>query len=87
MEVTSETTISDIKRIYRKKSLIMHPDKNPEDPNANQKFIELTKAYTVTQFLTFRHSLMKKLSRTISSLETQTERVPCTLQLHSLGSF
>jgi translocation protein SEC63 len=46
MEVTSDTSMSDIKRIYRKKSLLMHPDKNPDDPNANQKFIELTKAYT-----------------------------------------
>mmetsp|Transcript_43627 Transcript_43627/g.89910 ORF Transcript_43627/g.89910 Transcript_43627/m.89910 type:complete len:665 (-) Transcript_43627:139-2133(-) len=34
-----------IKRAYRKFSLIYHPDKNPDDPLAASRFIQITKAY------------------------------------------
>lgn len=35
----------DIKQAYRKLALVMHPDKNPEDPEARNKFMRLTNAY------------------------------------------
>merc|ERR1719326_1646485 len=34
-----------IKKAYRKLSLLYHPDKNPDDPLAASKFIQITKAY------------------------------------------
>eukprot|EP00440_Ansanella_granifera_P053192 gb/GFBE01057668.1/.p1 GENE.gb/GFBE01057668.1/~~gb/GFBE01057668.1/.p1 ORF type:complete len:672 (+),score=172.46 gb/GFBE01057668.1/:1-2016(+) len=34
-----------IKRAYRKLSLVYHPDKNPDDPLAASRFIQITKAY------------------------------------------
>jgi DnaJ-class molecular chaperone len=36
---------SDIQRAYRRQALILHPDRNPEDPNASNKFLELKEAY------------------------------------------
>ena len=38
-----------IKKAYRKLSLKWHPDKNPNDKAASNKFVELTKAYAVMQ--------------------------------------
>lgn len=40
-----------IKKAYRQMSLIWHPDKNPENPEATAEFIKLTKAYNVSQQL------------------------------------
>jgi len=46
LEVSSSATDSEIKKAYRKMSLIYHPDKNPDDPLASARFIQVTKAYT-----------------------------------------
>ena len=47
LEVDNDADIRAIKKAYRRKSLVMHPDKNPDDPLAVQEFIKLTKAYAV----------------------------------------
>ena len=62
--VGNDATIKDIKKAYRRLSLTMHPDKNPDNPLAVQEFIKLTKAYSVSihsQNLTYmcRFSLMR----------------------------
>jgi translocation protein SEC63 len=46
--VSTEATIKEIKKAYRRLSLEMHPDKNPDNPLAVQEFIRLTKAYNVS---------------------------------------
>ena len=48
--VGNDASIRDIKKAYRKLSLTMHPDKNPDNPLAVQEFIKLTKAYSVSFF-------------------------------------
>jgi len=43
-----------IRKAYRRLSLQMHPDKNPDNPLAVQEFIRLTKAYNVrTRIITY----------------------------------
>ena len=37
----------EIKRSYRKLAVKFHPDKNPDDPHAEEKFKELGEAYDV----------------------------------------
>ena len=39
----------EIKKEYRRKSLYMHPDKNPGNPLATQEFLRLSKAYKVSK--------------------------------------
>ena len=50
LDIPNEASPRDIKKQYRKLSLSMHPDKNPDNPLAVQEFIRLTKAYNVSSF-------------------------------------
>jgi molecular chaperone DnaJ len=47
LEVTRTATADEIKRSYRKLAVKFHPDKNPNDPHAEEKFKELGEAYDV----------------------------------------
>ena len=45
LEVEPGASPRDIKKAFRKLSLIHHPDKNPNNPDAEQQFVLLSKAY------------------------------------------
>jgi translocation protein SEC63 len=45
LDVTPDVDTKKLKSQYRRLSLKYHPDKNPDDPAANQRFIDLAKAY------------------------------------------
>jgi molecular chaperone DnaJ len=45
--VSREATEEEIKRSYRKLAVKFHPDKNPDDPHAEEQFKELGEAYDV----------------------------------------
>ena len=45
--VSKEATPEEIKKAYRKLSLKYHPDRNPDDPSAAERFKEATEAYEV----------------------------------------
>jgi len=47
LDIPNDATDKQIKKQYRKRSLELHPDKNPDNPLAVQEFIRLTKAYNV----------------------------------------
>src|SRR5213595_2786594 len=47
VEVQRTATADEIKRSYRKLAVRFHPDKNPNDPHAEEKFKELGEAYDV----------------------------------------
>lgn len=47
LEVTRTATVEEIKRSYRKLAVKHHPDKNPDDPHAEERFKELGEAYDV----------------------------------------
>src|SRR3954467_12319379 len=45
--VERTATEEDVKRAYRKLAVKFHPDKNPDDPHAEEHFKELGEAYDV----------------------------------------
>ncbi|MEI2651268.1 MAG: molecular chaperone DnaJ [Microthrixaceae bacterium] len=45
LEVSQTSTADEIKRSYRRLALEFHPDKNPDNPEAEEKFKELARAY------------------------------------------
>ena len=47
LEVTKESTVEEIKKAYRKKAIQYHPDTNPGDKEAEEKFKEAAEAYDV----------------------------------------
>jgi len=47
LKVSKRATKNEIKRAYRKLAKEMHPDKNPDDPTANERFQDLGAAYEV----------------------------------------
>lgn len=47
--VGRDASQDEIKKAYRKKAAKYHPDKNPDDPSAEEKFKEIGEAYEVLQ--------------------------------------
>ena len=47
LEVSKNATAEEIKKAYRKKALQYHPDKNPDNKEAEEKFKEAAEAYEV----------------------------------------
>lgn len=54
LEVNRNSSPLDIKRRYKKLSLKLHPDKNPNDPLAADKFDRVKKAYDVLMDMEYR---------------------------------
>lgn len=47
LEVSKTATTEEIKKAYRKKAIQYHPDKNPDDKDAEEKFKEAAEAYEI----------------------------------------
>ena len=46
LEIEDNATIDDIKKSYRKLAVKFHPDKNPDDKEAEERFKDIAEAYS-----------------------------------------
>lgn len=47
LNIKKSATTNEVKKAYRKLAKELHPDKNKDDPNASEKFNDLSSAYEV----------------------------------------
>ena len=51
LEIDKAADQDQIKKAYRKKALRLHPDKNPNDPEAEAKFKEVNRVRTLKKWI------------------------------------
>ncbi|MCB9707344.1 MAG: molecular chaperone DnaJ [Myxococcales bacterium] len=47
LEVSASASLEEVKKAYRQKALQLHPDRNPDNPQAEEKFKEASEAFQV----------------------------------------
>lgn len=57
--VEADATVAQVKKAYRRLSREKHPDKNPDNPEAVNEFIQITKAYTILTDEKARENFLK----------------------------
>ena len=59
LDISKDASVDEIKKAYRKLSREKHPDKNPDNPQAVNEFIQITKAYTILTDEKARENFLK----------------------------
>ena len=87
--INKAASASEIKKAYRKKAIKYHPDKNPDDKNAEEKFKEAAEAYEIlsdgdkkARYDQYGHQAGDDVLRLVSSIlidvfAEPAERLPC----------
>lgn len=93
--VAKNATADEIKKAYRKKAIQYHPDRNPGDKDAEEKFKEAAEAYDVlsdadkrARYDQFGHSMARRVSAEAAAMVVLavSERVASAWRISSRSS-
>ena len=71
--VSKDASLDDVKHAYRRKAFELHPDLNPDDPNAGKKFQFLNEAYVALSALLQNQEQSKEQEKQEQDASAQTE--------------
>jgi len=69
LQITPETSLEEMKKQYRKLSILVHPDKNPDDPRSQDAFDIISKAYQALQdpdYLSFCQNVVEEAKKRLA---------------------
>ena len=69
--MSRDASTKEIKRAYRKLAMKYHPDKNPDNPSAEEKFRDVSDAYEVSEIM--RNRKYRRLTEFVMSLKVLTD--------------
>ncbi len=75
LSVSKSVTAEELKRVYHKKALELHPDRNPDDPDATKNFQRLNEAYNeLSRYLRGEKSFVASESSHFENTENWHEK-------------
>ncbi|XP_059152435.1 dnaJ homolog subfamily C member 8-like [Physella acuta] len=70
LQIDPDTPLSEVKKKYRQMSILVHPDKNPDDPDRSQKSFEaVNKAYKTLE----NEEGLKRCKEIVEEAKTRTD--------------
>src|SRR4051812_11206722 len=66
--ITPDASLDDVKRAYRRLAIELHPDRNPDDPETEGRFKDITPAYQTLISPARRHRYDEERRRSTSRL-------------------
>ncbi|KAL0215561.1 hypothetical protein P9112_007745 [Eukaryota sp. TZLM1-RC] len=72
--VTSSASLDEIRTAYRKKAILTHPDRHPDDPSATARFQQLNEAYNILIDPSRRSQFEQDISTRMTEKEDLAQR-------------
>merc|ERR1712018_1078039 len=87
LEVASTAPKSEIRKAFRQKAVLCHPDKFPNQPKKNQQFLELSEAYEILSDSLKRADYDKSISLSAEDQSLESRRLKRNIIWHRSPNY